>query len=463
MLNDRPLKCSRSQSVRPILAAFLAASLGLSVFADGVREQKPVTMDPLVVKETKTHTLFMGADISINLDRDLYPVRDVTGSSWVIEINHQDKVVSAREAPLNLKITPSLKLTEGSATISGFKREAAYSYGNDPSVRLTQGLDRASALNTDLIDVARNAQAKVDTIQNKALAGAAVLAASDDQFSFNSEFLAAQFRYAELHSLGVSKTGIPLPIASSVQPSLPDSGELGIVPIAAAAAGNVQAQAFSMQRNSSEPTGRIATQGFDAMDIEFTISSPTPLHHPYVVTMTRFHAKNSKPGLVQNLVYAKSLNPIYSQLSHVHFSEEGFPFNYELIDFQIHIYDGGKEVATNLAQDRVELTREEAFEYVKSEYIGAHTGATLPAVAAMGNLPSDLPAKLNSGKYDETFYVKVNKDGLAVQAYADEACTKPMNDPYLESVVTRVRFKPALSGGRPVEGVSALNLNKLTI
>jgi len=456
-----PLRLSRVAAFRAAVSA--AALAAIPALAD-VSKEKPVEMERLVVKETKTHTLFMGADISINLDRDLYPVRDVTGSSWVIDINHQEKVVSAKEAPLNLKITPTLKLTEGSATISGFKREAAYSYANDPSVRLTQGLSRASALNTDLIDVARNAQAKVDTMQNKALAGMSDLAGSDDQFSFNAEFAAAQYRYAETHSLTDSKVGIPLPIASPVQPSIPDAGGLGAEgSLNGRLAGNVQAGTFAMQENSSEATGRIATQGFDAMDIEFSISSPKPLYHPYVVTMTRFHAKNSKPGLVQNLVYAKSLDPIHSQISHVHFSEEGFPFNYDLIDFQIHIYDGGREVATNLAQDRVELTRDEAFEYVKSEYIGAHPHATLPAVAVMGSLPSDLPVKLNSGKYDETFFVRVDKDGLSRQAFADEACTKPLNDPYLDSVVARVRFKPALADGRPVDGVTSLNLNKLTI
>jgi hypothetical protein len=166
---------------------------------------------------------------------------------------------------------------------------------------------------------------------------------------------------------------------------------------------------------------------------------------------------------VQNLVYAKALNPIYSQISHVHFTEEGFPFNYELIDFQIHIYDQGLEVATNLAQDRVELTRDEAFEYVKSEYVGAHKGATLPAVAVMGNLPSDLPTKLNAGKYDKPIYVSVSKDGLATGAYTDPICRDKIDDPYLNSVIGRIRFKPALSSGKPVDGVTALDLNKLTI
>jgi hypothetical protein len=251
-------------------------------------------------------------------------------------------------------------------------------------------------------------------MMNTALGGAAVLAGSDDQFSFNAEFTAAQFRYAETHSFGVSKGPIALPLASPVQPSLPDAGGLPTsVGINAMSAGNVQAGTFSQTEMGDEPTGKIATQGLDAMEIEFSISSPKPLHHPYVVTMTRFHAKGTKPGLVQNLVYAKALDPIYAQISHVHFTEEGFPFNYELIDFQLHIYDQGIEVATNLAEDRVELTRDEAFEYVKSEYIGAHKGATLPAVAVMGNLPSDLPTKLNSGKYDKPFYVSVSKDGSA--------------------------------------------------
>jgi hypothetical protein len=427
-------------------------------------DEKPVTMEPLVVKETKTHTLFMGADIFVNLDRDLYPVRDVTGSSWVIDINHQDKVVSAKEAPMNLKVTPTLKLTETAATITGFKRVAAYSYENDPSVRITRGLDRSSAMSTDLIDIARNAQAREDTMMNNALGGAAVLAGSDDQFSFNSEFVGAQFRYAETHSKTDSGGAIPLPVASSVQPSLPDAGGLPAgAGINALAVGNVQAGSFAQAEMGNEPTGKIATQGLDAMEIEFSISSPKPLHHPYVVTMTRFHAKGTKPGMVQNLIYARALDPIYTQISHVHFTEEGFPFNYELIDFQIHIYDRGIEVATNLAEDRVELTRDEAFEYVKSEYIGAHKGATLPAVAVMGNLPSDLPAKLNAGKYDKAFYVTVSKDGLATGAFVDAACREKIDDPYLDSVIGRIRFKPALADGRPVQGVSPLNLNKLTI
>ncbi|HZZ20753.1 MAG TPA: hypothetical protein VFE25_15370 [Opitutaceae bacterium] len=450
------------QSIRTgVLASLLLVAGASAASASGVRDEKPVTMDPLVVKEAKTHTLFMGADIALNLDKDLYPVRDVIGSSWVIEINREPRIVSAKSAPTNLKITPTLKLTEVSVSISGFKREAAYSYDNDPSVRLTKSLSNSSTMSTDLLDIARDAQARVDTMNNAALAGAAVLAGSDDQFSFNAEFYAAQKRYAELHQTKTGYRGTPIP--SDVVGGRPENQNLGIVPMNVAHASNVASSAIDQTLGGNEAVGRLLTRGFDAMEVDFQISSTKPLHNPYIVTMTRFHTVGSKPGTVQNLVYALALNPIDSKFSRVHFTEDGFPFNYELVDFQLHIYDRGIEVATNMAADRVELTRDEAFEYVKSEYIGAHRRATLPAVPVMGSLPADLPVKLNSGKYEQPFFVRVSKEGIGRGAFADEGCSRPIDDPYLASVVERIRFKPALAEGKPVDGVTVVNLAKLTI
>jgi len=167
--------------------------------------------------------------------------------------------------------------------------------------------------------------------------------------------------------------------------------------------------------------------------------------------------------MVQYLVYARALDTIDSHPTKVHFVQGGFPFNFELVGFQLHIYDRGEEVATNVSSKRVELTREEAFEYVKSEYIGAHKGETLPAVPVMGKLPADLPGLLAAGKYGETIYVRVSKDGLGDEPFLDTACTRRIEDPYLQSVIRGIRFKPALEQGKPVDGVAALNLGKMVI
>jgi hypothetical protein len=411
------------------------------------------TMPAYTVEESpsaKTHTLFMGADIAINLDRDLYKVHDVFGSNWGIEINGQQREISAREAPVNLKITPNLKLTETSATIVGFKRAQAYSFENDPSVRLTRGMNQSASMNNDLLAVAANATARIDTLGNKEFAQ---FAGADDQFSANAQMTTAQYAYSNSHDTGAGGRGGPL--ASTVTPSTTTANPLGTGDIMLAAGATAAAAAANQTENGDEPTGQIATAGFDALDVDFDVRSAKVLHNPYVVTMTKFRTRSGKPGMIQNLVYAEALHPIDEHLSHVHFSEKGFPMGYELVDFQLHIYNRGEEVATNVAADRVELTRDEAFEYVKMEYIGA--------LAVMGKLPADLPAKLAQGMYSGAFYVKVSMDGMAYEAYSDPACTIRIDDPYLDTVVKRIRFKPALNSGKPVQGVAVLRLGQLEI
>jgi hypothetical protein len=464
------------------LCGIAAEDQGNGVFKSDVSRAAVTTMPAYTVDETlsaKTHTLFMGADIAIKLDKDLYRVQDVWGSNWVVNINGREKQISAKEAPLNLKITPGLKLTEGSATIVGFKRMRAYSFANDPSVLLTKGLNHSASMNADLMAVAQNAQNVADTSANHALGGAALLAGSWDQFSSNALSTQAQFSYSDSHVDGGMNGRLPLPspnapstttstVGNPVFPGEVLSANQAIFLNATQVLNTGIAQhgaltAALQTTNGDEAVGKIATGGLDAMDVEFEIRSPKPMHNPYVVTMTKFRMPDAKPGMVQSLVYAQSIHPIDEHLSHVHFVEEGFPFNYELIDFQIHIYNRGQEIATNLAADRVDLTRDEAFEYVKIEYTTAHPKDTLPATPAMAKLPADLPAKLANGRYATAFYVKVSKDGLANEAFSDPACTRRIDDPYLESVVQRVRFKPALNSGKPIDGIAMLNLSKLPI
>jgi hypothetical protein len=476
----------------PTLVCFAllsSGSLGASDDGSGalkseVSRSAVTKMPAYTVEESasaKTHTLFMGADIALNLDRDLYRVRDVFGSNWVIEINGREREISARQAPLNLKITPGLKLTEASATIVGFKRVRAYSYANDPSVMLTRGLSKSASMNSDLLAEAQNAQSVADTTASHSLAGANFFAGADDQFSATASMTTAEFAYSNSHPNPYGSSA-PSPTAPTTTTStagdtviLPESAYSSAAALARAEFNNsvklltngiVQQTATNDTRqteNGGEPNGKIATSGLDAMDVEFDIRSSKQLHNPYVVTMTRFRLPTSKPGVVQNMVYAQSLHPIDEHLSHVHFTEEGFPFGYELVDFQLHIYNQGEEIATNVAADRVELTREEAFEYVKAEYIGAHPKDTLPAVPVMGKLPADLPSQLAAGKYAGAFYVLVSRNGLADRAFSDAACTREVGDAYLDSVVGRLRFKPALDHGKPVDGIASLNLSKLAI
>jgi hypothetical protein len=362
----------------------------------------------------RTYTLFEGANISVHVDNSLFPVRDVDGPDWVVDENGKDTVISGKKGPVNLKISPMLKLTEDTVTISDFKRTAAYTFANDPEVKLTRGISQAADVNAGYQAAASQASAV-----NPLLFGPPATSGTH--------------------------TGTNGALAQDT------SGDAA----ASAAAGADASDVSTMVQDS--------TGGHDAMEVEFEISSPQPLEDPYIITMTLFHPKASEPGVVQSLVYAKALAPIGDKPSKIHFTEEGFPIDYTVTNFQIHLYNHGIEVGTNVSEKHREMSPDQAFEYVKGLYLETHKSDTMHAVPVMAELPTDLRAKIAMGKYSETIYVKVSKDGLANEAFADPACSKKIDDPYLDAVVSTVRFKPALEQGKPVEGVASLNLSRLRI
>jgi hypothetical protein len=202
---------------------------------------------------------------------------------------------------------------------------------------------------------------------------------------------------------------------------------------------------------------------YDAMDVSFEVSAERPLDHPYVVLIARYRDAKASAGAYRNWICAEALERIGSKPAKVRMLRGGLPVGFEMKDLQVHLYNGGQEVATNLSSKRVPLSRDDAFEYVKMDYLSSHPTATLPAVPAMGKLPADLPTRLAQGQFSEALYVKVSKDGQAADVYADEACSRRVDDPYLAAVLKDLRFEPALQNGKPVDGVAKLKLGQLVM
>ena len=382
--------------------------------------------EPPTVTEPKTHTLFMGVDFSIEHDKQLYRVQDVEGGSFVIMVNGQTVRVPMDRDAGRCKIEPSLKLAEASANVTGLKGERAYTPGNDPTVNFQRGVAQAELQYAD----ARYAQNLSSDIQQNVAS-------------------------KQINTVGMSARDAPF----SAQAQAAVKAQL----LAGATASVNQADAGPGTdfQNKAGATG--AEDAFDAMDVAFAVSAEQPLRHPYVVILVQYRARDSKPGQFENWVYAQALAPIGRSPTRVHVERGGFPPGFELRDFQVHLFNQGQEIASTVAPKRVALTREEAFQYVVVEYVGTHKNATLPPVPAMGALPPDLPARLARNELQQTYYVQVTKDGLATAAYDDASCTKRVEDAYLQSVVKTIRFKPALSAGRPVEGVAPLRLSQLPI
>lgn len=377
------------------------------------------------------YTLFMGADISVGVKSVPYPVWDVSGSSWVVKVGGQPVIVSTKDGPVDLKLTPGLKLTEVSAQLANLKSEPSYTPGNDPYTKFTRSTNEAAS----------------QFAQSQYAANAA-----------NGQLDAASVLEEHVNT-GSSGTGQAGTIASAS--SLPALAAASM----ANANNQVNASTAAMGASPGLAVGAGTnpdTEQFDALDISFEISAPRALEHPYVVAVSRYHERGAPEGTVRNWIYAQALERVDSKTRTIRFLAGGFKPGFQLKSFEVHLYNDGNEVATNLSSKRVPLSREDAFEYVKMEYVGSHKGATLPAAPAMGELPADLPSRIALGQMNHAFYVKVSKDGVGGPAFLDETCSQKA-DPYVDSVVAKLLFKPALKDGKPVDGIAVVDLGHLAM
>jgi hypothetical protein len=194
---------------------------------------------------------------------------------------------------------------------------------------------------------------------------------------------------------------------------------------------------------------------FDAVSVRFDVSAARPLQKPYVLLLLRYHEKGQEAGAPKSLVYAQALPKVDGNPRQVHLSRAGLPPGYTLDDVTVHLYDGGAEIATNLARKRLGLSADEAFQFAIVEYIEAHRGATLAPVLATKGLPATVRARFASAGAAQA-YVKVGRNGQPLGAFADAECRTKLGDAELESALLTLRFNPALKEGRAVEGVARL-------
>jgi hypothetical protein len=205
----------------------------------------------------------------------------------------------------------------------------------------------------------------------------------------------------------------------------------------------------------------LAEGNYDAVEVSFKVSSPVELDDPYMVVLFRFQEREAKTGQEGMLIHAKSLDPIGPKPKYIRVREGGMPMGFKYIDCQVHIYNHGQEVATNASPKRVELTRDEARQYLLIEYIGANKGVTIGASAASGTLPRSSRAQLSIAQLNRTAFVKVSEDALPVGIFLDENCQQPVEDPVYVTALQEIFFKPALDEGKPVAGIARVRLGEI--
>lgn len=379
---------------------------------------------PAATEEDKPFTMYMGSDFSIEHNDKLHTVQDVTGTNFVISIKGRETTVPMTAKKIRMNFDQSLKIAPRLAKIEGLVTDRGYTPANDPYRKFAA---QAGGAGTSLasLDLAnynqQNAQRAFNNIQGESHApGWARQQAQDNLDSANANLSSA-----------------------------------------------MEKNNFSTQYNAGDMAARLSSELseklFDAVTVDFSISSDVFLDRPYIVIIARYREKGGKPDSARNWIYAKALDPIGKKPSKIHILQGGMPPGFEMDDCQIRIYNRGKEIATNEAPKRVAVTLEEAFDYLLISYLKRNKAQTLLASVAVGRMPENARKLVNPVQWQRSYHAKVPKDGGAArEVFLDEQCTQPA-EPGVVALLDHYRFFPALEKGVPVEGTALVELDKLDI
>ena len=367
----------------------------------------------------KTQVLYMGLDLSVMQGKKFHRIENVEGSEFVIRVDGENKFVRTRMQTTNLKLDPGLKLSPVSVQLDDLQGGPGYTPENDPRLKMDARSGAAGGAQA-AHDLSSAAVSEITDTLTKLQAGDAREGALRSELE-RQEHLTANSSYQM-------------------------SSDYGSIP-----------------NMANQLALELAEGNFDMIDVSCRISSPVPLDRPYLVVLVEFLPRDAKPGETSTLIHARALDPIEAKPRYVRVREGGMPVGFKFQRFEVHVYNRGKEVATNASARRVALTADEARQYLLLDYLGGNKTATLPATAVAGSLSPAVRARLQPGQLQRVVYVRVAPDGTPREAFADAACQHPLDDAGIAAALAGGFFKPALDHGQPVAGVARLNLADLTL
>jgi hypothetical protein len=357
----------------------------------------------------KNHFLYMGADFQVQYEDGLYPVKGIADRSFIIEVKGKKVPITPDRGDFSMKIKRGLKMSDLAVKVENLKTEQNYTPANHPSRKWM-------ASHLAVSDSARETAQIAET----RLVGTPEMVNGQ----VNPNFTAAQHSYASASAMANSDITSTSYLASKLQEEMDK-------------------------------------KLFDALDMSFEIASPKPLDTPYLIVIAQFKEKD-KPASSRNMVYAKELSPIRGDALKVKFTQGGFPPGFILDKVQVHVYEAGRELSSNLAENQVPLNDDEAHTYLLIEHVSSNKGATLPAAPVMGKIPVNSRTLLGEKRFTHVYFVKVTKNGLPTEVFTNEACSEKADDE-VQALVSTWRFLPALDKGKNIEGVSRFRISDLPL
>ena len=360
----------------------------------------------LVAEAPKDHALFVGASLQVKDGATFRPIVSADRDTVGVLADGQLRTLP-RQAVTELRIEMGLKLCSLVARVDNLQTRTLV-----PAVAGDRwAADRLHILMDSMIDQ------NEDTMDNTARR----MADTDGQLAVATAYNKADLErnVAEANSLYREAAGTNANLANSVS------------------------------------TVRANGKGITAVEVVCEVSAPRETRDAYAVMITEYRMNQREKA--RSLVHLEPLAGLGPKPRQLKMQQTGLPEGFMLSRVGVHLYADGQELATNVSEQRVDLTEDDALRYLVLCYVAEHSKATVAATPLRIAVPPDLGSQLPAGQTESPLFVTVGPDGV-VQSVSTALGQTVAASPAIDSVVRRFRYNPALEAGKPVTSVVTVKL-----
>jgi hypothetical protein len=189
-------------------------------------------------------------------------------------------------------------------------------------------------------------------------------------------------------------------------------------------------------------------EDFDGFAVSFALSTPQPLHEAFGVLRLRYRESARAGAPVGHAMKLFRLRKLEAKPRKVVVRQFGLPPGFVVDSYQIHLYAGGSELATNQSANRVNVTEDEAHQFLILRHTQLNPGATLPAQIAREILRDAPPAMVRGQLKGVVVDFNITADGKVAEVTSGIPLSGPSAAEIVEAL-RAVRFLPALVNGKP--------------
>lgn len=373
--------------------------------------------DPTVPKD---YVIFLGTDIYADPRNEQQPLPVVGGSEGKVVLLAEDGTMVVPRTDVVMSAALEAKVSRNSVTIEAIEGRPVHSPLTDPMAELSKLYN----IEADRQEAAEHAA-----------------------------------RQAEYYAAGAGLENAMTPDDSLTKEST--EAAMDAAADRAAAAVNEMANVIGNSFFQDYLKGASGDNGvFDGYEVDFRVSANERLPEGYGVLKISLQDPSRTELGVQHTYQVFRLPEMDSKPRKVIVRRFGLPMGFSVDSYEIHLYSDGMELATNESKNRVEVTADEALQFLILRHMQNNKGANQPPQVAAELRPAWPNAELVAAWENILVTLEITPEGTVDETEVAGTISNALSNE-LASIVRDVRFLPALVSGQPVAGRGTFSLGEL--